>query len=310
MGGRSSTRLAVIAAAIPFAAEANMGTPLMWGATFHLLIGNLFIGIVEGLLLLFFAPKRKWWTCVLLMVYANYVSSWMGSMLVGGLGPVFYFAGIEHLKLAFWCVVVLAWLFTIAVESPFVWLAFCGAEHCLRRVLVASLLVQSISYAVLFAWYAGVSEASLVSVKVVEDFSSMSIPDGVRVRFLGEDDKGYVFDLKSRDRNEVDADEMKSLATNHEWRVVKVIGESGSGWKASVGFWAAQGLQCHNENTGRDFHLAFETPFSMWYIRHATQLPDGKVIFQLGKDLICIADPENNQIATVVRGRCPIVEVK
>ena len=301
--------VAAVAMAIPFAAEANAGTPLMWGAMLHLVLGNLFIGICEGSLLLLFEPKRKWWTCVLLMVCANYASAWLGFMAVDWLRPMFYSAGIEHLKMAFWCAMGLAWLFTIIVEAPFVWLAFRGGANSVRRAAIASVIVQSISYVVLFAGYSAISVASLFSVEVVDDFSSMRIPEEVRVKFLGEDGEGYVMDLQSRDTNKTDASDMMVLSTNRSFYVqVKTVGEPVSGWKTKVGFWAAQGMRCHNEITGRNFHLAFETPFQMWAVRNATQLPDGKVIFQLDSE-ICIADPEKNQVAPIVRGRYPIVEM-
>jgi len=301
---------AVAAAAMPFAAEANAGTPLIWGYVIHLVIGNLFIGIGEGLFLHLFAPQRRKRTCVLLMVCANYVSAWLGMNLLRHVGWLFGFIGIEHLKLVFWCTVALAWLFTIVAEAPFVWLALRGGVNCLRRVLVASVLVQSISYIVLFAWYACISETSLFSVEAVEDFSSMRIPEGVSVKFLDKDDRGFVIDLDSHERKETDPGELLTLATNHEYRVVKTVGEPDTGWKAQVGFWAAEGIRCHDVKTGRDFRLALETPFLKCYIRHVTQLPDGKLIFQLGWNLICIADPENKQVALLVRGRCPVVEMK
>ncbi len=300
--------VAVVAAAMPFAAVANAGTPLMWGEGFHLLLGNLFIGLVEGLLIHLFAPQRRKRTCVLLMICANYVSAWLG-LYVSGHVRLFE-VGIEHVKLVFWCVVALAWLFTIVVESPFVYLALRVGAYSLRRVLVASVLVQSLSYAALFAWYAGISETSLFAVEVLEDVSSMQIPEGVSVKFLGEDDKGYVIDLDSRDMKETDSGEMAALATNREFRVVKSIGEPDTGWKAHVGFWAAEGVRCHDERTGRNFRLALEAPFLMWPVRHVTQIPDGKLVFQLGGSRICIADPEKNQVASLARGRCPVVEMK
>ena len=301
---------AVAAAAMPLAAEANAGTLLIWSYGIHLMIGNLFIGIAEGQILHQFAPQRRTWICVLLMIVANYVSAWLGEHCLGHVGWVFGFIGIEHLKLVFWCTVALAWLFTIVAEAPFVWLAFRGGVNCLRRVLVVSVLVQSISYIVLFAWYACVSETSLFSVEAVKDFSSMRIPEGVSVKYLDKDDRGFVIDLDSHERKETDPGELLTLGTNHEYCVVKSVGEPNTGWKAQVGFWAAQGIRCHDEKTGRDFRLALETPFMMCCIRHVTQLPDGKLIFQLGWNLICIADPEKNQVALLVRGRCPIVEMK
>ena len=47
--------LACAAMALPLAAEANAGTPLMWSTTVHLVFGNLLIGVAEGLM---FAEKE------------------------------------------------------------------------------------------------------------------------------------------------------------------------------------------------------------------------------------------------------------
>ncbi len=69
-----------IAAAIllcPICARADVGTPLVWGSTFHLLLGNTLIGLFEGWLLarVFHLPQRR---CVWLMIPANYLSAWIG----------------------------------------------------------------------------------------------------------------------------------------------------------------------------------------------------------------------------------------
>ena len=48
----------------------------------------------------------------------------------------------------------------------------------------------------------------------------------------------------------------------------------------------------------------------MWFIDYATQLPDGKVLFCILPDQICVAAPGKNQIAVLARGQKPIVEMK
>ena len=69
--------LAAALLAVPSAAYANVGTPLMWALGFHLLLGNFLLGVFEGLLLakIFSLPKGK---CVALLVIANYLSAWFG----------------------------------------------------------------------------------------------------------------------------------------------------------------------------------------------------------------------------------------
>jgi hypothetical protein len=44
-------------------------------------------------------------------------------------------------------------------------------------------------------------------------------------------------------------------------------------------------------------------------LRNATVLPDGKLLFQLGADQICLLDADRKEIALVVRGRGPVAAV-
>jgi hypothetical protein len=60
----------------------------------------------------------------------------------------------------------------------------------------------------------------------------------------------------------------------------------------------------------RMMDLAMETPFLRWSVRSPTQLPNGQVVFQFGRDQICILDPNERKIATVAKGRWPVVTMK
>lgn len=68
-------------AAWPTTALADVGTPLVWANTFHLLLGNALLGLFEGWILsrVFALPLRR---CVILLVLANYISAWTGVALV------------------------------------------------------------------------------------------------------------------------------------------------------------------------------------------------------------------------------------
>jgi hypothetical protein len=54
------------------------------------------------------------------------------------------------------------------------------------------------------------------------------------------------------------------------------------------------------------FYLA-QTPFTQWPVRNGTQIAGDYGVFQLGKDQICIMDPEKKQIALIARGFGPVV---
>jgi len=62
-------------------------------------------------------------------------------------------------------------------------------------------------------------------------------------------------------------------------------------------------------STGERFQFALETPFAAWHAVAATHLEGDLVIFQLGRDQICIIDPIRREIALIVQGKSPVVEV-
>ena len=113
---------------LPRVAEANAGTPLIWGVMTHLLLGNFLIGIAEGILAWRFLPSRKPGVCIGLMVAANYFSTWLAHLSVNCWMGLFEWADVRYVGASFWCAVVVAWLFTIVAEFPFVWFVFRGEK--------------------------------------------------------------------------------------------------------------------------------------------------------------------------------------
>jgi hypothetical protein len=67
------------------------------------------------------------------------------------------------------------------------------------------------------------------------------------------------------------------------------------------------GVYYGHQNSNDWFYLSLETPFIQWEIRSLTILPDEKVIFQLGKDQICLFDPETRRLGLLSKGRGPVV---
>jgi hypothetical protein len=47
-----------------------------------------------------------------------------------------------------------------------------------------------------------------------------------------------------------------------------------------------------------------------WTIRNAVQIDGDRLVFQLGRDQICLLDPETQRIALIARGFGPLVAVK
>ena len=82
-----------------------------------------------------------------------------------------------------------------------------------------------------------------------------------------------------------------------------------SGWQFTFG-WMAGRLDGENAKTGKNLGLSLETPFAVWPVSHPTQLPSGLVVFQLGRNQICILDPDARRIALIAKGRAPAITVK
>ena len=83
-----------------------------------------------------------------------------------------------------------------------------------------------------------------------------------------------------------------------------------SPWEFYAGFWAAEGLEAKNTKTGEQIHFTYETPFSRWLVRHPVVLPSGQLLFQFGRDQICVFDPATKQLALLWRGRGPVAVIE
>lgn len=198
--------------AFPQYALADAGTPLMWAGMLHLVLGNALIGVGEGLLLawLFSAPKRK---CVLIMIPANYASAWLGGLFIRG-------AIVHKLPMDlnngwrwFWVMVVVTYVMTLIIEWPFVAWCLRGTRNWLRRSLVASLVVQSASYVLLFGWYWMASGTSLYTKMKIVAPTALSLPDSVFVYFIGATD-GNVYKRQLAGRGEEKIYELHSKDNN------------------------------------------------------------------------------------------------
>ena len=82
-----------------------------------------------------------------------------------------------------------------------------------------------------------------------------------------------------------------------------------SGWQFYFG-WMAGRLDGENANEGSKSHVSLETPFVQWPVYFPTQLPGGQVVFQLGGNQICILDPNEQKIALLAKGRCPVITMR
>lgn len=349
----------------PLTTSANAGTPLMWAGMLHLTIGNAIIGIGEGLAIawLFHQPKRR---CVPVMIGANYLSAWLGG---GGIAQ--FIAGQLDWNLYtawryFWMLVGITYLLTLLLEWPLVAVCFWKQEGWLRRSIRASLIVQTLSYLLLFGWYWGASGKSLYTKMNVVPLAEVKLPADALLYFIGTPD-GRVCELdlanqtirvvgktistnendrllfrltdtngpnaelclrRDADRDEDAVFEMvtRPFSTRNvfvepqdhlrqnlwfNFGSAAVLREAtNSGWEFFSGFWAVEGMEAYYQANKAALYFAWETPFSQWIVRSASHLPGDQVIFQFGRNQICILDAPTRRIARIVEGRGPAVALK
>lgn len=210
---QKQTIVAFVLLGLPSVAYANAGTPLMWASILHLLLGNLFIGLLEGFLLakLFNVSRKR---AVELLILANYFSAWMGGILVvGGISSLIPM-DLNNAWGLFWLLVVLTYVITLLFEFPFVAFVFRGDPLWRKKAVRGSLVIQTLSYTILFGWYWMASGTSLYTKTKVVDLSSISMPERVLMYYISIDDgdvyarslaepaQRSVFNLNSTHRND------------------------------------------------------------------------------------------------------------
>jgi len=211
---RATATLAfILALGLPAVALANVGTPLMWAGAAHLFIGNAVIGVLEGGLLAI-CYKVRAARSVWLMILANYFSAWVGYVWLASRINQRLELDLYYGWRLLWEMIAVAYVVTIVLEWPFVAGCFAGQRAWFRKSWVASLIVQSASYALLFCWYALASGTSLFTQMSIVPLEDLSLPDDILVYYIGEADGDVyvrelgtgrtdkVFDLDSKDEND------------------------------------------------------------------------------------------------------------
>jgi hypothetical protein len=175
--------IAALLVCFPLTARADAGTPLMWATMAHLVIGNLFIGIFEGLVL-GWVFKLRIGLCILVMIPANYFSAWVGGYFLNdricGLLPFTLYSAWHWL----WAMVVVTFLLTLMLEWPFVWFCFRKEPGRFKKSWLGNVLVNALSYAALFSWYWLASGTTLYTKMNIVQPSEMSFPKAGQVYFL------------------------------------------------------------------------------------------------------------------------------
>jgi len=367
----SSSKSFIIALLVWLGSEvsacANAGTPLLWVATFHLLIGNALLGIGEGFVLgrLLRVPTARAMT---VMMAANYFSAWIGGIFVRW--TVFQSAQIDLNNgwQWFWGLTLAAYFLTLLLEWPFIRWLLRGRSDSLKSSVRSSFLIQTISCSLLFGCYWAAGDTSLYTRTSVVPPSEMSLPETVVVYYLHAED-GDVYRrplrggtpekirelsaMNSNDRlfvranptSQTEWDLMARLETSDRakpkivevlprlnanatpgpreerepgripgsWfnfgKAVRLGNAKDSPWEFRTGFWAVEGVKATNAQEGERTWIAFETPFVEWHPRNAVHLPGDVVLFQLGRDQICVFDPKLEKVSLLWRGKGPVAVI-
>ncbi|HEV2327266.1 MAG TPA: hypothetical protein VGY56_00585 [Verrucomicrobiae bacterium] len=187
---------------LPFTARADAGTPLMWAGILHMVLGNAIIGIFEGSILakLF---KLRTSLCILVMIPANYCSAWVGGLFLNHEIITVLPFNLYNAWHWIWAMVVITFLMTLVLEWPFVFYCFRKEQDRFKKSLRGNLLVNALSYLLLFGWYWMASGTTLYTKMTVAQPSEIRFPKQGLVYFISETNGVCTFDLNSHQTERV-----------------------------------------------------------------------------------------------------------
>jgi len=170
---------------------ANVGTPFILGSMAHLAGGNMLLGGLEGnLIARWFGTSKLRSVCI--SMAANYFSAWCGGI------PLCYFLAnqdgitIVNIKTWFLGFVILAFLLTLLLELPFIWLILRPTRASFWRVLRATILIHTISYPLLFGWYWLVSDKSMLTRLETVPASKLDLPTDCSLFYVSSDGRQVI----------------------------------------------------------------------------------------------------------------------
>ncbi len=316
---------------------ANAGTPLMWAGMFTLLAGNFCLGGIEAWLLSKFL-KRTIRPGALIL--ANYFTLLVGYGLLTLAAPLLEPVQRDPIRLGlsvFLGLMVIAWVFTVLLEWPFV--ALATQQKLNRSSLLLSLKVQSITYVgmnVIALALGSVSAITLLhtnpNLSTVPGWVYTVGPDirtVYRTRLDGSKTERVApiteADMKSFDRvflrRSPDKRTARLVLTNRDGKETVLqerVGASrqiapdwdgriasGTMWVSTRSFLKDQrvspGAWAYDGLFVNGDRYSLETPFLSVLARSPIVLPDGKVVFQFGKAVILL-DPVTRGTRKITEG--------
>ncbi|WP_414550765.1 hypothetical protein [Anabaena sp. CCY 0017] len=300
--------LSLLITLLPLPALANAGTALLWAGIIHLLAGNGVIALIEARLLSkwFHTPHSK---TISILILANYISAWVGLLSLERLSRNLATITIENVHVWLYIFVALAFVMTLIIEYPFFWILFYKQQNSFAKALKATFIIHGISYLLLLVWYGWASQTSMLTQLDVVSASELQPREEYVLYFISAENKQPIrSNLAGKLQQTMQLSEFDSVIpeVRPPSRSVPKLTEN-TNWEYRLSYWSAGGITGENKSENLSFQFALETPFAWWRVSHATHLEGDFVVFQLGKDQICILHPEQRKIALIVRGTQPVV---
>jgi len=318
-------------------------TTVAIGTFMHLAVLNFFIGIIEGLCLgiIFKLPK---WKTMGWMVLANYFSSWLGMFLLKGVRT----EDIAPYQVETYIIeiVAVAYLLTLILEFPFVYLACKSKSPCWKYSIIGSLMVQTVSYVLLIGfWYYPISSIGILKdVQWVKKLDFVKNNNAVmyyidatgknvyRTKLNGGDqtlvftsEKGGIDVLGFEYDEEKRTADLVAFSDKHCLVIKSALNEAEYETRKNRFRWGDEAEDFRNEDErvwlvsrsedslwlvdsvhNNETRLRLDVPFLKWPFCWLSVLPGDEIVFQLGNQ-ICIYSRPENKLALLVKGTSPAV---
>jgi hypothetical protein len=212
-----------------------------------------------------------------------------------------------HVRRAIAVTMVVAFLASVIIEAPFALLVLTrGARRqdsvrpSGRRLALGLIGPQIATYTLLLAWYGLASVTSALGVPVDQRIRADAPSAWVHFK----DSSGAARRISVRAGDSEEARYPEAPADNRHPMQARLL-DPGSPWKVRAGGWAGEGLRAVHAS-GKKVHVALETPSVSWYASHATLLPAGYVVLELGRQIVLLR-LEEPALAFLAMGADPYV---
>lgn len=176
---------AVVVFAVHWGAWANAGTALIWAKMYHLIFANFVLGVAEGLLLAAVFHLKPL-PSVGALIAANYASYFAGAGLLSGSLAEHLPITLDNASAVLGGLFAAFYVLTLVVEFPFIAFVFARARRGWGKAVLGTLLVQTLSYAILAALYEGAVRDELIARGAVVGLEHMPIANDVVLYYLDE----------------------------------------------------------------------------------------------------------------------------